>query len=194
MAATGSGEDFAAGGEDEERDGEEGEGHAAAHAGDGEEDNGLGPDGQPRKRRRGRRGGRRGRRGRGGEDRRQNGEAADAADVQGDAFALGESIADPSYAPSDEGSAPAERSEAVPGDYAPSIADEREARAEPAPRVDQVEPRQGDIGTPQFNRRDPEEAVETVSKPESEPEPEDPNRPKRSGWWQRRSFFGRSSE
>jgi ribonuclease E len=192
VAAAGHGEDFAAAEEDDE--GEEGEGDAPAHAGH-EDDNGLGPDGQPRKRRRGRRGGRRGRRGRGGEERRQNGEAADG---QGDAFALGESVADPSYAPSDEGSAPAERNEAVPGDHAPPADGEREADAEPAPRVDQVEPHHAEVATPQFNRRDPEEASEPVAKvervPQPEEEPEDPNRPKRSGWWQRRSFFGRSSE
>ena len=41
--------------------------------------------------------------------------------------------------------------------------------------------------TPQPERRtEPARSAETSA----EPEEDDPNRPKRSGWWQRRSFFG----
>jgi ribonuclease E len=166
----------------------------------------LGPDGLPRKRRRGRRGGRRGRRGRGGEGgapgeqqpqqhNRQNGggEQRPAMD---------------SRPPRADSPRPYEGNTfggTISSDYedidtTPTL----EARpAHQAPRRIDMQPPQdlleGEVDTtPQPIERpaevsssEPANSAQPASKPEAEPEAEteDPNRPKRNGWWQRKSFF-----
>jgi ribonuclease E len=75
-------------------------------------------------------------------------------------------------------------------DTTPTL-DERPA-AEPVRRIEVPLDEFGEIDTtPQ-----PDRPKETAPSPASEPatqrtaeEADDPNRPKRSGWWQRRSFF-----
>jgi ribonuclease E len=149
----------------------------------------LGPDGLPRKRRRGRRGGRRGRRGRGGEDRpnenrpfdQNRGGGAPRGDQQPASFErqpFGMIAADedeidttPTLDPR-PGNEPPRRIEIATLDDAPD--DEIDTTPQPE-RPKEVEPRAA------------EPARE--SDPATEQEEEDPNRPKRSGWWQRRTFF-----
>ncbi len=147
----------------------------------------LGADGQPRKRRRGRRGGRRGRRGRGGDTR-----------------ALNETPGRPSDAESE--------SNYPDGNFTPISADDYEIDTTPSLDDDKpgMAPRRLDVAT--FDAGPPDE-VDTTPRLEDEvrresvstgkaapdatppapaPEPDDDNaadRPKRSGWWQRRSFF-----
>jgi ribonuclease E len=85
----------------------------------------------------------------------------------------------------------------VPGDYRPPD-DEPAREVSVVTHAAAIEPRHGEIEpAPQFKRRDTEEEAPTEAvepQPAPEPEVDDPNRPKRSGWWQRRNFFGRSSE
>ena len=155
----------------------------------------LGPDGQPRKRRRGRRGGRRGRRGRGGEGR-------------GDL---------PPGGNYPQGGAPRERSQPAfePGNFntIDSVFDDE---IDTTPTLDQVPPREMPQRADMIAETDLLDGeVDTTPQPEPRPEPasarppdvprdrapaqpplppeseeSDPNRPKRSGWWQRKSFFG----
>jgi ribonuclease E len=152
----------------------------------------LGPDGQPRRRRRGRRGGRRGRRGRGNGEGGFNGE-----NRQPDGSRQAE------WRP-DEGQPPAQ---AAP--YAGSFRREFEDEIDTTPTLDArpafEAPRRLDTNddilageidtTPQPEERSSPvttgEAAASAASPAAEPEPEseDPNRPKRSGWWQRKSFF-----
>ncbi|HVY19877.1 MAG TPA: ribonuclease E/G [Bauldia sp.] len=147
----------------------------------------LGPDGLPRKRRRGRRGGRRGRRGRGGngenrpfDQNRQNGGDFRQADNR-------------------------PRDEQQPRSFGNSYDDEIDTTPTLDPRPAYTPPRVDDPvvdllpdeidTTPQPIARPSElrseQPAEPVESPAAQPsvETEDPNRPKRSGWWQRKSFF-----
>ncbi len=156
----------------------------------------LGPDGLPRKRRRGRRGGRRGRRGRGegapGENRpdgenRQNGEHRPPVETR---------------PPHMESPRPYEGG----GNYAVISSDfddidttptlEPRTRHEPPRRIADDDALPGEIDTtPQPIERQKEPTKRASEEPASTPqqpteeEDNDPNRPKRSGWWQRKSFF-----
>jgi ribonuclease E len=157
-------------------------------------------EGASRKRRRGRRGGRRGRRGR-GEDR-----AADADNdtepqpVEAEAPLIagnGASVAD------DHPAGDAGRESQADDDIPPTTL---EAEAEPAAVEDEVD--LGDNGSepprrpeheawqPEPRATQPEERTvrhnedDRVAAPRVEQQAEDEaDRPKRSGWWQRRSFF-----
>jgi ribonuclease E len=146
-------------------------------------------NGGQRKRRRGRRGGRRGRRGRGGEDRApgpENGQRARLDSFGNSGFDYTDpyeidttpvmeprpqrqpQAEQPREAPDDDVSPASERAESTAGSAEPtaSRAHERPKEREPV-------------------------AEETGGSRQDAPaiEEEDPNRPKRSGWWQRRSFF-----
>jgi ribonuclease E len=164
-------------GEEDERDGEE----EAAQAG-GEEENGE------RKRRRGRRGGRRGRRGRGSErpgespagdhDRRPRPEQPMTHAANGG----GDDALPPMATQADE-------------DRGMPIAMEPETH-EPAPlpepvRAENVEATMSrpEERQPEERSPPPEEPATRPRTPPPAPEEEDRNRPKRSGWWQRRTFF-----
>jgi ribonuclease E len=153
-------------------------------------------DDRSRKRRRGRRGGRRGRRGEGreGDNGQQAHDAADDAHADQPPASYRPSFNNDPYAadpyeidttPVMEPRPPREERPAPPPaaseSYSPAttaqLPEERPAaRVEPVPETPSEEPVE--------TERTPEPAAaETV------PEKEDPNRPKRSGWWQRRSFF-----
>jgi ribonuclease E len=155
----------------------------------------LGPDGQPRKRRRGRRGGRRGRRGRGegGENRpfdptRQNGDHRPQMDAR---------------PPRQDAPAPFEPSgnfvrrdvfddeiDTTPTlDTRPSFeAPRRIDRPESSP-PDEIDTTPQPIERPSELRSEQPPEPEQPRQPQPSVETEDPNRPKRSGWWQRKSFF-----
>lgn len=141
----------------------------------------LDENGQPRRRRRGRRGGRRGR-GRNGDRPQQNGEQPRYQErAHGERQAGGRD----QYAPNGGEDA---RPESQPR------ADEQ-PRSEPVPvyRMDPVpeaRPESRPEPEPQFKRVDRPIDERPAPEPETKAEePEDPNRPKRGGWWQRRSFF-----
>ncbi len=122
---------------------------------------------QTRKRRRGRRGGRRGRRGRGGEEAANGGEAPRRARA-----ANGANGAEKSAAPESETS----------------------GEVQPAPME---MPSAIDVEPVEVSRPAETAANETPAKPEDRGAPvehmgedrEEAEQPKRSGWWQRRSFF-----
>jgi ribonuclease E len=144
-------------------------------------------DGQ-RKRRRGRRGGRRGRRGRAGEDRPvapENGQRQPASSFGAAAFEYVDPYeidTTPVMEPRPQREAretPAEERRDSPPPAPSSRHAEEQAGAEPAP-------------SPMPERaKEREPAAEEIVRgaPPAPPEEDDPNRPKRSGWWQRRSFF-----
>jgi ribonuclease E len=161
-------------------------------------DNGLGPDGEPRKRRRGRRGGRRGRRGRGNGNGENRQPGTGGAQQPGEgAYASDEDASDrqPAFPQTygllngDDEIDTTPRIEPAPArEAAPQPTFVRNRFAEPVDEIDTTplpEPRPAPASASEPR---PEPAAE--QKPDAEPEPEDPNRPKRSGWWQRRSFFG----
>jgi len=161
-------------------------GEEPAVAGEGEEQQTVAGEGeeQPRKRRRGRRGGRRGRRGRAGEDRgvdeTANGEMAGAG-LAGNGFAGEESDE-----AEDFGGAPA-----VPAAIDTAAAVES-GPVEGSRPVDQPGPMAD--GAEAAGASEAEEAAgesEAPSGPVERGEETDSegDRPKRSGWWQRRSFF-----
>ncbi|MEJ0012566.1 MAG: ribonuclease E/G [Bauldia sp.] len=158
----------------------------------------LGPDGLPRKRRRGRRGGRRGRRGRNGEGGapgenrpfdadRQNGEHRPQMDARPP-----RQDAPPPFEPSGNFIRRDTFEDEI--DTTPTL-DARPAFEAPR-RIDLPEtslPDEIDT-TPQPIERPSELRSEQPAEPappapKPEPEVEDPSRPKRSGWWQRKSFF-----
>jgi ribonuclease E len=169
-------------------------------------------EGGERKRRRGRRGGRRGRRGRGGE------ESGDRLPRDGgyrsDQRASGEA---PQNGTGDSGGAPMSAEDSVllggDGDLTP-MTTEREPEREPVPTPEEHAPREPAYAEPAERYEPPashvpvshvpashveekrHKEVEAVSPaPAHEPTPppnppeEDLNRPKRGGWWQRRTFF-----
>jgi ribonuclease E len=136
-------------------------------------------NGDPRKRRRGRRGGRRGRRGRerGVERVSENGVAFGFNDFDGEIDTTPQPDRPTREQPfeerepriaitGDETDFPPDRGASEP---ARDVADERSSREEEAPRSERTE-------------RDP-------PRPQAPPEEEDEGRPKRTGWWTRRSFF-----
>jgi ribonuclease E len=192
---------------------EEGEGDEVQPF-DGEPTQGGGQDGegQPRRRRRGRRGGRRGRRGRGGEPRPfgdnrdfRGGQPAQQF-TPGNFAPIGDADEIDTTPRMDDAAPRIERSEPFPPpppypreevDTTPTM---EPARRQDLPtRVDmrdRLVPSDEIDTTPQPERpRDtqPKEVAPEVSRagaPPPEAEEEDPNRPKRSGWWQRKSFFG----
>lgn len=149
----------------------------------------LGPDGQPRKRRRGRRGGRRGRRGRGGENRPGENRPFDAN--RGGGAPRGDQ--QPVFERQPFGIIAGDEDEI---DTTPTL-DPRPG-AEPPRRIEiatfsDAPPDEIDT-TPQPER--PKEAEQRPAEAQREAQPvaereeeQDPNRPKRSGWWQRRTFF-----
>jgi ribonuclease E len=158
----------------------------------------LGPDGQPRKRRRGRRGGRRGRRGRGGEGGegapqhqreggapRQVGEAP--SPFQGNRFDAADDEIDTT--PTLETREPRPAFEAPrPVDYLrDSPPDEIDTTPQPERRVEATSPAPVEDSAPRH--AEVTQSGSTESAAEAEQPKEDPNRPKRSGWWQRKSFF-----
>jgi ribonuclease E len=152
----------------------------------------VGPDGQPRRRRRGRRGGRRGRRGRGGE-------LVQGGETQGDRPFEAEPIEPTQPAFADRfGSISSDFDEI---DTTPRVDEpaHRGASQRPALVPDLKIGPADEIDTTPRPRERPKEAAanETLEEPALQPpmqpielEDEDPNRPKRSGWWQRKSFFG----
>jgi ribonuclease E len=156
----------------------------------------LGPDGLPRKRRRGRRGGRRGRRGRGGEG------GMPGENRQFDPNRQNGDHHPPIHAnePEQDAAAPFEPS----GNFIRR--DTFEDEIDTTPQLDTrpafEAPRRRDLPetsppdeidtTPQPIERQNELRSERPAEPAPpapQPEAEDPNRPKRSGWWQRKSFF-----
>ncbi len=179
-----------------------------ASVGENGHDDGVGPDGEPRKRRRGRRGGRRGRRGRGADG---NGEEHVAEANGGDdeaptedvsaafsAYALLDGADEIDTTPTIEDS-PAVRPQ-VQSDFFQHRFDTavEEIDTTPMPEPRSSEPVNAEIpvadvagasaeGAPVSDEVSP--AAGSAAQAEQEPE-DDPNRPKRSGWWQRRSFFG----
>jgi ribonuclease E len=184
----------------EEPAGEEDEGEARPFVA-GE----LGPDGQPRKRRRGRRGGRRGRRGgRPGE----NGHA-----VAPENRARPDDEAQPGFAPGGFGAISADYDEI---DTTPTLdsgtprpAPQRADRVadtyigpdevDTTPTADTQPSRESWQPPAQAADGDEDDEIDTTpradapSRADTRPEPaadDDPDRPKRSGWWQRKSFFG----
>jgi ribonuclease E len=150
----------------------------------------LGPDGLPRKRRRGRRGGRRGRRGR-GEGMNEAGPDRPPADAR---------------PPREEAPRPFEGGNAFGGTIS-SDYDEIDTTPTLEPRPAYEAPRRIDVltenlpdeidTTPQPIERHGEPTPSPVEQPARAEQPtrselpaeEDVNRPKRSGWWQRKSFF-----
>jgi len=168
----------------------------------------LGPDGLPRKRRRGRRGGRRGRRGRPGE----NGHAV----AHGEGTAPGVD-AQPTFGPGgypsiasdydeidttptldpEPARQPSPRADVVADPYIGGDDIDTTPTVEPAPQREL--PWRSGGATAASNGGDEDEIDTTprddeASPAETRPEPaeadDDPDRPKRSGWWQRKSFFG----
>ncbi len=151
----------------------DGEEIVAARAPEEERSNGASEDDeQSRKRRRGRRGGRRGRRGRGGEDR-----SAQAAN----------------------GREPHEHSRAANGangEVTDEHESERPAEAAPAP-MEVPFARDVEASSPAETAADAAPAEPEDHNVPAEPPPaeriaeqgEETDQPKRSGWWQRRSFF-----
>jgi ribonuclease E len=166
------------------------EGEAGEEAFEGERSAGQPQDdGEPRRRRRGRRGGRRGRRGRG--DRIEQGgsepggdrlpENRDASYRFGDEIGLLEIDTTPQPEPRRDA-----RLTETP--LRPTIAHDEDALvpAEPPRPRDQETPRGETLG-----QAEPSTASEppAPAQPPAEEEDDDPNRPKRTGWWTRRSFF-----
>ena len=190
-AASDGAEPLAAGDGDDESvatSGEEGQEQRA----DAETD--TNEDGSPRKRRRGRRGGRRGRRGRGGEESAATGETeqadesppaiaqwgANGGDVGADPFEIDTTPVmdprpEPKAEPAEDHAEPAQPETAAPASEEPTP---RPVAVEPAPDVEQAEERQAAAETAEDDA-----AVESPS------ESDEDDKPKRSGWWQRRSFF-----
>ena len=184
---------LAAGSEDEEAqvEGEE----SAGEEGERTNETFADADGdQNRKRRRGRRGGRRGRRGRGerGPGEAENGNGADerpAAMPEVEAY------------PSGNGREP---SEAPLATVEPPVPEEPREPAAPASLPEAPRPLQPEEYRPAPSETEPtlartdevagpaEPVEEPVPPAPPEPPPvevDDPSRPKRGGWWQRRSFF-----
>jgi ribonuclease E len=197
------------GGEGREDRGERHEGQPARHAeGDASEEQGqreprepngnrqpqqraeteLDENGNPRRRRRGRRGGRRGR-GRNGKGRPQNGADSQPFHTEEGSF-VEQSFAAPSYVPYAGLTGDATEIDTTPQPDEPVRRPQPDDlyRSNPIPEH-REEPRP----EPQFTRgetRPDESAPEPRPAPAApEPEDDDPNRPKRGGWWQRRSFF-----
>ncbi|SHL99340.1 ribonuclease E/G [Roseibium suaedae] len=201
-------EGSAEGGEDAQGDDADAEdGERSAEVGEG------GSDEPRRKRRRGRRGGRRGRRN--GEDGELNETSEDGSDA--DASAEGDDSSDEAAAPGEgtEGSSEAPAGEAPETEAAPAAAvqtaevqatevqaTEVQAEEPAAPAAEPVEatvepaaaeeapvaesPKQVEIATPAPSAAPVEPVVTSES---ASNEPDEPEKPKRGGWWQRRSFF-----
>jgi ribonuclease E len=184
----------AAGPEDDE--GEEDD--LAEDGGDRGGENATAADGDNhgRKRRRGRRGGRRGRRGR---ERPFDEAPADAgvppAEMMPDSVFPSGNGHQPSLA-----AEPAAETGAADGDR------KEEANREPAAAANHAEELQAPAETGEYRPQPPHEPEPAMTRPEEAPETtveeavsplpepphveeEEPNRPKRGGWWQRRSFF-----
>jgi ribonuclease E len=165
-------------GEGEEEGEEEGEAEGEAR-----EAGALSPEGEgARRRRRGRRGGRRGRRGRG--DEREAGETRAPQPEAG--AVMVETNGTPAFA-EDFISEVTVATPAVP--EVPSMAPAPAAVAPlPEPVVAPPPPAVPVSEAPTLAGPESEPAAPPARQAEPEPEPED-DRPKRSGWWQRRSFF-----
>ncbi|MCB1496170.1 MAG: Rne/Rng family ribonuclease [Bauldia sp.] len=169
----------------------------------------------PKKRRRGRRGGRRGQRGRGNGER-GNGEHDEtqvagpeaAPEAPADDARPSEPPADGDAPPADPETAPVINGDAGAG-HVPAAAPSEPEETDAAPiafdtelpspvAAPEPEPAAEDEWTPQDSAA-PEAEEPVVASEAEEPElprpeveetaEEDSNRPKRSGWWQRRSFF-----
>jgi ribonuclease E len=142
----------------------------------------LDENGQPRRRRRGRRGGRRGRGGQGGDRPQPNGEQPR---YQERAFGDQDAARHERHSPNG--------SETMRSEPAPST--DEQPRSEPVPvyRMDPIpeaRPEPRPEPEQQFKRADRPMEQPAPSEPSEKPEEaDDPNRPKRGGWWQRRSFF-----
>jgi ribonuclease E len=171
--------------------GEDGERVARAEGSDGE---------LQRKRRRGRRGGRRGRRGRGGEERAASGESHQGANGE---HRHSETQGNVAYDPVDPYEIdttpvmeprPERAAEATAAVHRPASSTEaEEARADDRPALP-VEPAASDKDEMSPADEPSEEREWNGSHATDEPAPrydeeDDPDKPKRSGWWQRRSFF-----
>jgi ribonuclease E len=137
----------------------------------------LDEHGQPRRRRRGRRGGRRGR---GRDQRPENG----GQPYHGDAPRHGRprEERETEYAEAPRSPASAEEREQRPAEEVPVYRSEPIPEPRPEPQFKHVE-RPVDESPPE------ETPAPAPRRYEPEPEVEDPNRPKRGGWWQRRSFL-----
>jgi ribonuclease E len=145
-------------------------------------------DSGQRKRRRGRRGGRRGRRGRGGEERAPIGESgerqpasnfADPAFVYVDPYEIDTTpVMEPRPQREPREMPTEERGESPPA--APSSRRAEESRGEESAPSQTHE---------RVKEREPAADEIVRGAPPADEEEDDPNRPKRSGWWQRRSFF-----
>jgi len=143
-----------------------------------------------RRRRRGRRGGRRSRRG--------NGEEQAAQETTSDEEQPAAAAA-PFRWPEDRFADPYEidttpvieprRETAQTTDEEPPVVEAESspvAESEPAPASEEAEVRQPE---PAEATTSEAPAASEAQRAQAEPEPEDESRPKRSGWWQRRSFF-----
>jgi ribonuclease E len=150
-----------------------------------------GEDGKARKRRRGRRGGRRSRRGHGGEERDEafeNGQGEDFDPATLAARSYDDVFADPYEIDTTPTMEPKPRPE-------PDEATRDEKGESPAPPLAEEE-RIGPVAfEPPRTPERPEErepvgsAVSDDARTTPQETEEERNRPKRSGWWQRRSFF-----
>ena len=166
----------------------------------------LGPDGQPRKRRRGRRGGRRGRRGRegngaeGNANRAAGGVSPQLSDAPHQFEPTGFGSADDDEidtTPTDTNGATytAPRPVDIMRDSPPDEIDttpQPERRSEPRAAVEPPLAPASSVGAASERpsvERAPIEPARSERPAEAEPPAEDTNRPKRSGWWQRKSFF-----
>jgi len=151
-------------------------------------------DSQQRKRRRGRRGGRRGRRGRAGEESPPVAEGNQDTEIQN---SYAESLGDGSQDGADPFEIdttpvmeprPDRQSHEMPpeADVAPPSPEV------PAPNAEEDASASVEIGTTATVSREPEPVAEVVADEaprQQDDEQDDGDRPKRSGWWQRRSFF-----
>jgi len=170
---------------DEAEDGDENEAEPMQNA---DED-----DSKPRKRRRGRRGGRRGRRGRDGDRATTGDEFGEGDDMPVPAFAgPGDIFADPYEIDTTPVIEPAPERQPEPDqEVGPEVA---ELPAPPLAQSDQIGPAEMESGEASETGESADESQPVDDDFANEPatasqEPADRDRPKRSGWWQRRSFF-----
>ena len=143
---------------------------------------------EQRRRRRGRRGGRRRGRGRENGDYRENGRQAEASDEDGGDEAPASFEEEPASGPYAEAPlvevGPLQEEEILTQSYEPESHEPESAAEEsqPAPQMAAPEPDEVEVSR---EERQPAEPVAA----EPEPEPEDDTRPKRTGWWNKRSSF-----
>ena len=171
---------------DEQPEAAAGEDEEQVEATPNDDAEGADGEGAPRKRRRGRRGGRRARRGRDGNDV----QAAETAEAVGGAEASSEAQAAETPVMAEVNGA----DDVVPlatgdDDWSPPepVAVPEPALSTPSAQPEKAEPEAQDAATPEPGAEQPAQPEEPAVAPA--PEQPDETAPKRSGWWQRRTFF-----